>query len=245
MLQRSHGRTLSQARPICILPHFIQMSQGSVLCEYGNTKVICTVNAEDGVPGWMRQMRGQGWLTAEYSMLPGSTGDRTRRERQGPNGRTQEIQRLIGRSLRSIIDLSQVGERTFSVDCDVIQADAGTRTASITGSYVALRLAVAKLLKANKLKVNPIKDAVAALSVALVDTEFFVDPDYNEDQRAELDLNIVMTGSGKLIEVQGSAERGSFTRDQLNKMMDLAQNALTDIFEEQNLALERSPSGDY
>lgn len=244
MPQRSHGRTLSQPRPIRILPHYIKNSHGSVLCEYGDTRVICTVNAEDGVPGWMRQMRGQGWLTAEYAMLPGSTTDRSRRERQGPSGRTQEIQRLIGRSLRSIIDLSQVGERTFAVDCDVIQADAGTRTASITGAYVALRLAVAKLLKQNKLKANPIKDAVAALSVALVDTEFFVDPDYNEDQRAELDLNIVMTGSGKLIEVQGSAERGSFTRDQMNKMIDLAQNALADIFEEQNLALERSPSGE-
>lgn len=244
MAQRAHGRTLSQPRPIRIIPHYTKNSHGSVLCEYGDTRVICTVNAEDGVPGWMRHMRGQGWLTAEYSMLPGSTSDRSRRERQGPSGRTQEIQRLIGRSLRAVIDLSQIGERTLSVDCDVIQADAGTRTASITGAYVALRLAIAKLLKQNKLKANPIKDSVAALSVALVDGDFFVDPDYTEDQRAELDLNIVMTGSGKLIEVQGSAERGSFTRDQLNKMIDLAQNALADIYEEQNLALERGPSGE-
>lgn len=245
MAQRSFNRTNSQTRPIRIIPGFVRSALGSALCEFGNTRVLCTVSVEENVPGWLRGTRGQGWLTAEYAMLPASTSDRTRRERNGVAGRTQEIQRLIGRSLRGIVDLKQLGERTFLIDCDVIEADAGTRVASITGAYVALKIAIAKLLKQGKLKSNPIKDGVAGISVALVNGEFLVDPDYGEDLKAELDLNVVMTSSGKLLEVQGTAEKSPYTREQLNSMLDLAQRALADIFEEQNLASERSPDEAY
>lgn len=245
MAQRSFGRTASQTRPLRIIPGFVKSAAGSALCEYGNTRVLCAVSIEDNVPSWMRGTRGQGWLTAEYSMLPASTQERTRRDRNGVSGRTQEIQRLVGRSLRGVIDLKQIGERTIIVDCDVIEADGGTRVASITGGYVALKIAIAKLLKENKLKTNPIKDSVAGISVALVDGEYLVDPDYHEDLKCDLDLNIVMTSSGNLLEIQGTAEKKSFTRDQLNAMLDVAQRALPDIFEEQNLAAERGPSGDY
>lgn len=242
MPQRSFGRTPSQTRPISITPNFLKNAKGSALCEFGNTRVLCAVSIEESVPNWLRGTRGHGWLTAEYSMLPASTPDRTRRDRNGVPGRSQEIQRLIGRSLRGVVDLRQLGERTITIDCDVIEADAGTRVASITGAYVALKLAIARLIKEGKIKTNPIKDAVAAVSVAMVEGEFFVDPDYSEDQRADLDLNVVMTASGQLLEVQGTAERRPYSREQLNSMLDLAQNALSDIFEEQSLACERNPN---
>jgi ribonuclease PH len=197
---------------------------------------MCTATVEDSVPNWMRGMRGQGWLTAEYSLLPASTSERSRRERQNLSGRTQEIQRLIGRSLRAVVDLKQLGERTITLDCDVLQADGGTRTAAITGAYVALKLAVDKLIKMNKLKTNPIREAVAAVSVGIVEGTMLVDLDYNEDQKADVDMNVVQTSSGLLLEVQGTAEKQAFSRTQLNGMLDLAQAALVDIFEEQNIA---------
>jgi ribonuclease PH len=237
MLSRSHGRSASQPRPVKLIPNFTKNPDGSVIVEFGETKVLCTAFIEEGqLPNWMRGTRGQGWLTAEYSLLPGSTHDRTRRERQSVSGRTQEIQRLIGRTLRSIIDLKLLGERTITIDCDVLQADGGTRTASITGGYVALKLAIDRLLKANKLKANPLRDSVAALSVGIIEGKIYVDLDYQEDLKAEVDLTVVMTSDGKLLEVQGSAERHPFNRTQLNEMLDVAQNALVDIFEEQNLA---------
>ncbi len=235
--RRSNGRTVSQFRPIKITPNFVSNSLGSALIEMGETKVLCTASVEDSLPGWLRRTRGQGWLTAEYSLLPGSTSDRTRRERQTVSGRTHEIQRLIGRSLRSVVDLKLIGERTITIDCDVLQADGGTRTASITGGYVALRLAVEALIKQNKIRTNPIRDAVAAISVGIIEEQFFVDLDFVEDNRAEVDMNIVMTASGELLEVQGSAEKRPFTREQLNKMLDGANSALKEIFEEQNAAL--------
>jgi ribonuclease PH len=236
MLSRSHGRTTAQTRPIKITPNFTQAPLGSVLVEYGETRVMCTASVEESVPNWMRGTRGQGWLTAEYSMLPGSTGDRTRRERPNVSGRTQEIQRLIGRSLRAVVDLKQLGERTITIDCDVLQADAGTRTAAITGGYVALRLAIEKLIKSNKIKTNPIREAVAAVSVGIVEGTLLVDLDYIEDQKADVDMNVVQTSSGMLLEVQGTAEKQAFSRAQLNGLLDMAQAALVDIFEEQNVA---------
>lgn len=237
--KRSNNRTMSQCRPMKITPNFTSNALGSVLIEMGETKVICTASVEDSIPGWMRGSgtRGQGWLTAEYSLLPGSTADRSRRERQNLSGRTHEIQRLIGRSLRAIIDLKLIGERTITVDCDVIQADGGTRTASITGGYVALRLAIDALIKQNKIRTNPIRDAVAAISVGVIEDQTYVDLDYVEDMKAEVDMNIVMTASGELLEVQGSAEKRPFTRDQLNRMLDGAASSLKEVFEEQNAAL--------
>ncbi|MEY4065041.1 MAG: hypothetical protein RIR26_1249 [Pseudomonadota bacterium] len=236
MLSRSHGRTSAQARPIKITPHFTNVPLGSVLVEYGETRVMCTATVEETVPNWMRGTRGQGWLTAEYSLLPASTAERSRRERQNLSGRTQEIQRLIGRSLRAVVDLKQLGERTVTIDCDVLQADGGTRTAAITGAYVALRLAIEKLIKMNKIKTNPIREAVAAVSVGIVEGTLLVDLDYVEDQKADVDMNVVQTSSGLLLEVQGTAEKKAFSRSQLNEMLDMAQAALVDIFEEQNVA---------
>ena len=236
MAQRSHGRTPSQPRPVKITTNFTSVPIASVLVEYGETKVMCTASVEESVPNWMRGTRGQGWVTAEYSLLPGSTSDRSRRERNQVSGRTQEIQRLIGRTLRGVVDLRQLGERTITLDCDVLQADGGTRTASITGAYVALKIAVEKLLKLNKIKTNPIKDAVAAISVGIVEGTMLVDLDYSEDLNADVDMNVVMTASGTLLEVQGTAEKKAFTRAQLTQMLDAAQAALVDIFEEQNVA---------
>lgn len=236
MLSRSHGRTSVQTRPIKITPNFTNVPLGSVLVEYGETRVMCTASVEESVPNWMRGTRGQGWLTAEYSLLPGSTADRSRRERQNVSGRTQEIQRLIGRSLRAVVDLRQLGERTITIDCDVLQADGGTRTAAITGAYVALRIAIEKLLKMNKIKTNPIREAVAAVSVGIVEGTLLVDLDYPEDQKADVDMNVVLTSAGLLLEVQGTAEKKAFSRAQLNELLDMAQAALVDIFEEQNVA---------
>jgi ribonuclease PH len=239
-MARSHSRTNSQVRPIKITTNFTSVPAASVLVEYGETRVMCTASVEERVPGWMRgnsANRGQGWVTAEYSLLPGSTQDRSNRERSHVGGRTQEIQRLIGRTLRGVVDLKQLGERTIIIDCDVLQADGGTRTASITGGYLALKMAIEKLIKAQKIKSNPLQESVAAVSVGIVLGENMVDLDYKEDQQASLDLNVVMTSAGKLLEVQGSAEKNPFSRDQLNALLDLAQAAIIDIFEEQRAAL--------
>lgn len=233
---RSQGRSPSQPRAIKITPKYLKNPAGSVLVEYGETKVLCSASIEDNVPNWMRGTRGQGWVTAEYSLLPASTQDRSKRERQFISGRTQEIQRLIGRSLRSVVDLRLLGERTIMIDCDVLHADGGTRTASITGGYVALKLAIEALIKQNKIKNNPLKDAVAAISLGVFEDQVFVDLDYHEDLKADVDLNVVMTATGQLLEIQGTAEKRPFTREQLNKMLDLASDALKEVFDEQNAA---------
>ncbi|WP_158996663.1 ribonuclease PH [Pigmentibacter ruber] len=235
---RSQGRSPSQPRAIKITPKYLKNPVGSVLVEYGETKVLCSATVEETVPNWMRGTRGQGWITAEYALLPASTLDRTKRERQYLSGRTQEIQRLIGRSLRSVVDLKQLGERTIIIDCDVLHADGGTRTASITGGYVALKLAIEALIKQNKIRNNnnPLKDAVAAISLGVFEDQIFVDLDYQEDLKADVDLNVVMTATGQLLEVQGTAEKRPFTREQLNKMLDLASDALKEVFDEQNAA---------
>lgn len=237
MTARSYGRAASQARPVKITPNYLKNPLSSVLCEFGETKVLCTVSIDDGVPGWMRGNR-EGWLTAEYALLPGSTLERSRRERPAPSGRTFEIQRLIGRSLRAVINFRVLGEKTITVDCDVLQADGGTRTASVTGAYVALKIAVDKLLKNGKLKGNPLTGSVAAISVGVVDGQVLADLDYTEDLGAEVDFNVVMTGAGEFVEVQGTGEKKTFSRVQLNQMLDCAQNALVDVIAEQNLACD-------
>lgn len=236
---RNDGRSSEQLRPIRITPHYTKHAHGSVLIEMGDTKVICTVCIEDGVPGFLRnQHPPQGWLTAEYAMLPGATNTRSRRERPYPSGRTQEIQRLIGRALRGVIDLNKCPEFTVTIDCDVIQADGGTRTASITGAYIALKMAVDRLIRSGKLSHNPLTDAVAAVSVGLKNGEILVDLNYIEDSSADLDMNVVLTAGGKILEIQGTAERAAFTKDEVVKIIDAAGRALQPVFEHQQLAAD-------
>src|SRR5581483_10823357 len=223
MIYRSDNRASDQMRPVSIQPDFISTAEGSALIEIGNTRVICTASVEETVPTFLRNS-GKGWITCEYGMLPRATLTRTAREaakgRQG--GRTFEIQRLIGRALRAVVDLNRLGERTLWIDCDVIQADGGTRTASITGAFVALGLALQKLVETGTLSAAPIRDFVAAISVGIVDGEIMLDLAYEEDSRAEVDMNVVATGSRKLVEVQATAEQRPFDEAQLKKMMDLA-----------------------
>ncbi|MEI8024812.1 MAG: ribonuclease PH [Pseudomonadota bacterium] len=236
---RKDGRVSGQLRPIRITPHFIKNADGSALVEMGDTKVICTVTVEDGVPGWMRSQKNvSGWLTAEYSMLPAATHSRTKRERGSVGGRTQEIQRLIGRSIRGIFDASKCPDLTFLIDCDVIQADGGTRTASINGAYVALKLAVDAMLRKGKIKNNPIKDSLAAVSVGILNGKLLVDLNYDEDSTADLDMNVVMTQGGKFLEIQGTAERQTFSKEQVMEIMDAAQSSLQTVFELQIQAVE-------
>ncbi len=231
-MNRSGGRSAYQMRPLRFVPRFIKHADGSVLVEFGETKVICTVFVETGVPAFLRNSNPpQGWLTAEYSMLPGATHTRGRRERPAPSGRTQEIQRLIGRALRGAIDLNACPDLTFSIDCDVIQADGGTRTASVTGAFVALKMAVDSLLRRGKLQKNPMRDVVAAVSVGLKNGQLLVDLDYNEDSSADLDMNVVLTQSGKILEIQGTGEKESFTKDQVVKIIEAAEQALQPCFQ--------------
>src|SRR5215468_11215195 len=207
MVYRSDNRSSEQLRPVTITPNFINTAEGSVLIEVGNTRVICTASVDESVPPFMRNS-GRGWISSEYSMLPRSTLTRTPREvsKGRQSGRTHEIQRLIGRSLRAVADLNRMGERTIWIDCDVIQADGGTRTASITGAFVALGSAMQKLVEAGTLNAAPIRDFVAATSVGIVDGEILLDLNYEEDSRAEVDLNFVMTGAKKIVEIQATAE---------------------------------------
>jgi ribonuclease PH len=211
-------------------PGFMPNAEGSCLIEFGDTKVICTATIEDSVPRWM-QGRGTGWLTAEYSMLPRSTSERVQREvnKGRPSGRTQEIQRLIGRSLRAVADMGAMGERTVWLDCDVLQADGGTRTASITGAYVATALAFDLLASRGELTRSPLTDSVSAISVGIIEGTPCVDLNYPEDSTAQVDMNVVMTGAGKLVEVQGTAEQGAFERSELDTMLDLATKAIVDL----------------
>jgi len=238
-MQRPSGRENNQLREIKITRNFTLHAEGSVLIECGNTKVLCNASVEDRVPVWLRG-KGKGWVTAEYGMLPRSTHSRMRREsssgKQG--GRTLEIQRLIARSLRAVVDLKALGERIITVDCDVIQADGGTRTASITGAYVALVDAVNKMLANGTLKKNPIHGEIAAVSVGIYEGEPVLDLDYPEDSNAETDMNVVMNGAGHFIEVQGTAEGHAFRRDEMNQMLDLAELGVNQLLAAQQKALD-------
>jgi len=229
-VQRPDGRTPGDIRPLAFTPHFIEWADGSVLIEAGKTKVICAATIQDGVPAWLRG-QGQGWVTAEYSMLPASTPDRTMREaiRGKQSGRTLEIQRLVGRSLRSVVDMGQLGDRTVWIDCDVIQADGGTRCASVSGAYVALYLALAGLVDKDYIKEIPLKSSVAAVSVGIWEGVPVLDLDYMEDSHAEVDMNVVMTGDGGLVELQATAERATFSRAELDELIDLASAGIQKI----------------
>jgi ribonuclease PH len=231
---RSDQRTAGQLRPTTITPNYLMHAEGSVLIETGLTKVICTASIEDRVPQFLRNT-GKGWVTAEYGMLPRATSTRTQREASAGKvgGRTQEIQRLIGRSLRSVTNLPALGERTIWVDCDVIQADGGTRTASITGSFVALALALQKMRDRDLLKSVPLTDYVAATSVGIVDGKPLLDLAYEDDCRAEVDMNIVKTGDGRFVEVQGTAEAIPFGREALLALLDLADEGIRQLIEKQ------------
>lgn len=236
---RSDGRENNQMREIRVVKDYIIYPEGSVLIEFGNTKVICNVSVSDGVPPFLKGS-GSGWITAEYQMLPRSTHQRNSREavKGKLSGRTQEISRLVGRSLRAAVDLTKLGERTLTIDCDVIQADGGTRTASISGSFIALALAMRKLLKEGLIPENPIVNQICAVSVGILNKEAILDLNYEEDSCAETDLNLVATGDGKIIEIQGTAEKEPFDIDKLNQMLKLGLEGIKIVSEIQKKVLE-------
>jgi ribonuclease PH len=236
---RSDGRAPDQMRPVKLTPDFIPTAEGSVLIEIGQTRVICTATADDGVPSFLRGA-GQGWVTGEYGMLPRATEQRTPREttRGRASGRTLEIQRLIGRSLRAVADLKALGERTIWLDCDVIQADGGTRTASITGAFIAMALAMQRLVAAGILPAVPLRDTVAATSVGIVEGEPVLDLAYAEDSSAQVDMNVVMTGSGRFVEVQATAEGEPFVGADLEEMLALAAKGIRELTEQQQTLLQ-------
>jgi ribonuclease PH len=234
---RRDGRAWDELRPVRMKPGFVEYAEGSVLIEAGRTRVLCNATVEDSVPPW-RLGSGAGWVTAEYALLPRSTHQRTRRETRGLGGRTQEIRRLIGRSLRAAVDLGQLGERTILLDCDVIQADGGTRTAAITGGYVALALAIQRLAEAGAVQPEVLTTQVAAISLGLVEGELLLDLSYDEDSAATADFNVVMTGEGRLIEVQGTAEGAPFDRDALDRVLDLAGQGIDRLLKLQWQVLE-------
>ena len=238
-LIRPDQRAATEMRPVEIVPNFISSAEGSALMRLGETQVICTASVEDGVPSFQKGS-GRGWLTSEYAMIPRATDTRTPREstRGRPVGRTMEIQRLIGRALRAVTDLEALGERTVWIDCDVIRADGGTRTASVTGSLVALGLAVQKLLGQRTLKNNPLKDYLAAISVGMVGGEMLLDLSYAEDSSAQVDMNVVMTGAGQLVETQATAEGRVFSVEELNKLIDLARPAIEKLIDLQKSVLK-------
>ncbi|MDY0746429.1 ribonuclease PH [Paucibacter sp. R3-3] len=235
---RSEGRAANALRPVKITRHYTRHAEGSVLIEFGGTKVLCTASVEEKVPPF-RRGSGEGWVTAEYGMLPRATHTRSDREaaKGKQSGRTQEIQRLIGRSLRCVFDLSLLGERTISLDCDVIQADGGTRTAAITGAYVAAHDAVSWLLAQGKLTRSPIKDAVAAISVGIFNGVPLLDLEYTEDSACDTDMNVVMTAAGGFVELQGTAEGAAFTRKEMNDLLDLAEKGIGELLAAQKAAL--------
>ncbi len=240
MIYRSDKRAVEQLRPVNIIPDFISTAEGSALIEIGNTRVICTATVEETVPSFLKGA-GKGWITAEYSMLPRATLTRTAREsaRGRVSGRTHEIQRLIGRALRAVVDLKRLGERTITLDCDVIQADGGTRTASITGAFVAMGLALERLIDAGTLTSAPIRDYVAAISVGIVDGEILLDLCYEEDSRADVDLNFVMTGARRIVELQATAEQEPFDDTQLKKMMEYAAKGIDSLIAKQQSLLQK------
>ncbi|TAK07870.1 ribonuclease PH [bacterium] len=239
---RTDGRREKELRPIIITPSYIKHADGSVLIEVGDTRVICTAKLEDKVPPFLRNS-GKGWITAEYGMLPSSSQVRISREaaRGRIGGRTHEIQRLVGRSLRAIANLEVLGEKTVWIDCDVIQADGGTRTASITGAYVALVEASRRWMKQGTIRENPVKDSVAAVSVGIVNGKALLDLTYEEDSQAEVDMNFVMTGSGKFVEVQGTAESAPFTKKGLDRMAEIAQQGIRELLKAQKKVLAAIP----
>jgi ribonuclease PH len=236
---RPSGRAPDQLRQVEIIRHYTKHGEGSVLVKFGDTHVLCTASVEEKVPSFLKG-QGSGWVTAEYGMLPRSTGTRMDREasKGKQSGRTQEIQRLIGRSLRAIIDLTALGERSIVLDCDVIQADGGTRTASITGAYVALQDAIQRLMSDGRLQQNPIKDAVAAISVGIYQGQPVLDLDYLEDSACDTDMNIVMTGSGGFVEIQGTAEGEPFSQAEMSALLSLAQHGISQLTQLQKAALE-------
>ena len=238
---RHDGRRLDELRAVSFVRDFTTMAMGSTLVSFGETRVLCTASVADEVPRWMRG-KGEGWVTAEYSMLPGSSPERVRRPRNGPNGRSQEIQRLIGRSLRAVTDLELLGEVSIDLDCDVLQADGGTRTASICGAYVALHDACTRLVQAGAIAANPLTTECAAISVGIVGGQAMLDLPYLEDSTADVDFNVVMTGTGQLIEVQGTAEGDTFSRDQLSELLDLAAKGIAEINEAQRAVLAEPPA---
>ncbi len=225
---RFDGRTNNEMRPVTITSGYLDHPEGSALIQVGRTRVICTASVEERVPPWLRD-QSQGWVTAEYGMLPRSTHQRMPRETRGPRDRTQEIRRLIGRSLRAGVDLTLLGERTVTVDCDVIQADGGTRTASITGGYVALAIALRKLIKGGLLSPRVLGSPIAAVSVGVVQEEVLLDLNYDEDSQAQVDFNVVMTAAGKYVEVQGTAEEGAFSREVMDQLLELAEKGIADL----------------
>ena len=239
-LKRSGDRSHDELRTVHITRDYTKHAEGSVLIEFGDTKVICTASVVERVPEFLRD-RGEGWLTAEYGMLPRATHTRSDREaaRGKQTGRTQEIQRLIGRALRAVFDLQKLGPRTLHIDCDVIQADGGTRTASITGAFVAAHDAVRKLLDSGRISETPITDFVAAISVGMYEDQPVLDLDYEEDSQCDTDMNVVMTGKGRFVEIQGTAEGEPFSREDMNALLDLAQSGIAQLIAAQHAALER------
>ena len=237
---RTDGREVDELREISFTRDFTTMADGSVLVTFGNTSVLCTASVDEDVPRWKRGT-GTGWVTAEYSMLPGSSPERIRRETKGPKGRTQEIQRLIGRSLRAVCDMELLGERQVTVDCDVLQADGGTRDASICGGYLALHDALSRLLFRKQITTHPITEACAAVSVGIIHGQSRLDLPYEEDSKADTDMNVVMTESGEFIEVQGTAERFSFSKDELSELLILAEKGINEIIDLQKELLLSPP----
>ena len=243
MTSRLAGRAADALRTLEITPHYTKWAEGSVLVCYGDTKVLCNASIEQRVPGWLRD-QGRGWVTAEYAMLPRATDERSRRESMKGRigGRTHEISRLIGRSIRAGIDLEKLGERSITLDCDVLQADGGTRTASVTGAWLALALAIDGLVRSGMLAESPMKANVAAVSVGIVDGEVLLDLDYSEDQKADTDLNLVMTAEGGLVEVQGTAEGEPYSRAELNRMLDVGAKGIEQLVAAQNRVLAEQGS---
>jgi len=240
-MSRPDGRQPDELREVSFERDFTDTAHGSVLVTFGKTKVLCTALIDNDTPRWLRGT-GKGWVTAEYSMLPGSSPERVNRERRGPKGRTHEIERLIGRSLRAVVDLRALGERQVLIDCDVLQADGGTRTASISGAWLALSDAVSRLHQAGLISVDPILDHCAAISVGIIDGEARLDLPYVEDSRAETDMNVVMAGSGRFIEVQGTAEGVPFSRDELESLLGLAEGGIGTLIDLQREYIAEAPS---
>ena len=238
---RPSGREPDQMRPVIFTPNYTKHAEGSVLAEFGDTRVLCTASVDSRVPPWMRGA-GHGWVTGEYGMLPRATHSRSSREaaRGKQGGRTMEIQRLIGRSLRAVTDLDALGERTVTLDCDVLQADGGTRTAAISGAYVALLIAMQKLCKDRTLKTNPVHGQIAAVSVGIYRGVPVLDLDYEEDSQAETDMNVVMNEAGRFVEVQGTAEGHAFTREELDTLLEMASAGVSEIIEAQNAAIAKA-----
>jgi ribonuclease PH len=243
MAVRPSGREPDELRAITFTRDYTEMAAGSVLVEFGRTRVLCTASVEDRIPPWLRG-QGRGWVTAEYSMLPGSSAERVDREAQKgrPSGRTQEIQRLIGRSLRAVTDLVALGENQVIVDCDVLQADGGTRVASVCGGWIALHDACSRLLAGGRITAHPVREACAAISVGIVDALPVLDLEYAEDVRAEVDMNVVMTASSRLIEVQGTAEGAPFSRTELSSLLDLAESGIKEIVRAQEELVAEPPA---